>query len=289
MFSPANALSRSDRRRSVLTRALVHLPETEQADALIRTTVAIAKRCRAHLRGLTVVDTSDLQRLAIESPSAVHLLSAAEQVDDGESRREEIRSCFSRACLASKLDFDLRRVSGDSLDLLTAESRFHDLTAFSFVRGRKRGGGEIVVADAVHLLTHGAGPMLAMPSGAGEPKRGLLVLDESPASSRAVRAFLAQDPFDLTSVRALAIGRDANEAQTILREHIDMIRRRFPECESGYLVGRSMRLAAKYADRWQADLVVLGARKSPPFVRYLFGETTREILVRTDGSIYACA
>lgn len=287
MFTPSYSLSQADRRRSVLTRALVHLPESEQAESLIRTAVAIARRCRAHLRGLTVVDMSELHRLAIESPSAVHLLSAAERMEGGESRREEIRSAFSQACLAAKLDFDLRRVSGDSLDLLPAESRFHDLSAFAVVRGRKRSGGEIAVADAVRLLTYNAGPTLAMRSGAGEPKRGLLVLDNSPASSRAVRSFLAQDPFELTTVRALAIGADADEAQTILREQIDPIRRRYPECESGFLVGRSVRLAAKYADQWQADLVVIGARRSPPVMRYLFGETAREILARTDCSIYA--
>jgi nucleotide-binding universal stress UspA family protein len=181
----------------------------------------------------------------------------------------------------------MRRISGDVMDLMPVESRFHDLFAFSFAAGRKRSVGEFCVSDAVQLLIEGTTPTLALREGAGTPTRALVVLDGSPASTRTVGAFLDQNLFELSAIRFLAIARDAGEAQSILREQSDVLRGKYPDCEWGYIAGSSKRLAAQYAERWQADLVVIGARRSPPVVRYFFGETVREILRRTNCSIYA--
>lgn len=287
MNSTAFRFTTRDRRHSTLKRAVVRLPESPGAERLVKTLVSIAFRCRARLRGLTAVDTAELQRLAIECPSAAHLIYATSRLDDQEARRNEVRSYFSQACLSAGLDFDLRRVSGDVMDLIPVESRFHDLFAFSFAAGRKRSVGGFDVADAVQLLIEGTTPTLALREGADVPRRALIILDGSPACARTVHAFLDQGPFELSAVRFLAVARDAGEAQTILREQSDVVRERYPDSEWGYIVGSSKRLAARYAERWQADLVVIGTRRSPPIVRYFFGETVREIMRRTNCSIYA--
>src|SRR5687768_11612837 len=110
-----------------VSRILLHLPESDEAESVIQVAVALAKATRAKVRGLTVVDTKALREL-VSCEAAGHAVSELQRLQIGSLRRNEVRAVFSRLCLEGGLDFDLCRKQGDVRELLGSEAQAHDLS-----------------------------------------------------------------------------------------------------------------------------------------------------------------
>ena len=79
--------------QAIVSRVLLHLPESELANALIPFAVQIAQKCQAHLRGLTLIDTSYFDHL-VSHEAAAFAAFESRRLDAGAALRDEIRSVF---------------------------------------------------------------------------------------------------------------------------------------------------------------------------------------------------
>lgn len=283
----ARSWSSSTKQQSSVSRLLVHLPESDHANSLILFAVELARRCEARVRGLTVVDTSQLEEYATTCESAAYAAFEQQRLEKGEEHRDRVRAAFSLACLAAGLDFDLHRKLGRRLEILRGEAKCHDLSLTSMRLRANRQKGEMGSADVLELIVSGVSPLLVLRESSESLQRILLIQDNSAASSRTIRSFLSQGLFPDANVRLLAVGPNDDAAKQTLRDGLDTIGDRLPNLESGYVVGKPAQVVPEYALQWEADLVVVGGQRRLPLVGSLLGETAGQVLNRTPAALYS--
>jgi nucleotide-binding universal stress UspA family protein len=275
----------------MLSSVLLHFSRYEHGEPIIELGVDLARRSAARVRGLTLVDTRRLVMLSATCESAIYADNEFGRLKRIESQHNSVHSLLSQACVSAGLDFDIRRLRGNPLEVLPSEAQFHDLVVTSLARPAERPSESTCLAagDLVDLLLQGVQPLLVL-RGCDRPvNRVLLVADGTGASARAIREFLRQNLFPQAALRLLAIGSTVERARTSLREMVDYCRNRLAAIESGWICGAPRSVVIPYAQKWGADLVVLGVARKSRIVRRLCGEPAQRLLEETDLALYATA
>jgi nucleotide-binding universal stress UspA family protein len=271
----------------MLNSVLLHIDSAQRSEPVIELGVRLATRSAARIRGLSVVDTRRLAALSSTSESACHVVSEFDHLLRLEAEHNQVRLSMSQACGLAGLDFDVRRLRGNPLEVLATEAQFHDLVVAALPR--KSQELSLSAADLVHLLGQGVPPLLVVRSAEQPLRRVLLVNDGTPQSARAIRQFVKQDLLPRAELRLLAIGASQELARSSLAQMVEYCRCHKLVFESGWLVGSPRQALIPYAHKWGADLVVLGVQRVGPVVRRLWGELAEAILRTTDLALYASA
>lgn len=270
----------------MLNSVLLYLEEEQQAQSVIHWGVKLAKQVKARVRGLTLVDTraSDDAHLS-ESAAYASLVNSHQLL--AEHQKNQLRSDLSQACLKAKLDFDVRSIAGNPLNLLPQEARFHDLVVTAgFVGGDSAG---LTSADLMDLVTRGVNPLLVLHPEQRAIERVLFVYDGSEAMGRAIRSYLSLGIMEKAQHRLLAIGENDQAARNALREMSDYCLVRRPHLETGFVVGKVRHVLLPYIKKWQADLAVIGMSRGNRLYRRLFGDCSVNILQQTSCALFAIA
>lgn len=273
----------------MLSSLLLHLDGEERSAAVVRSGVELAQRHQARLRGLSIVDTRSMSQLA-ECETAAYVALEQARLEQLRSRHQSVRADLSQACLAAEIDFDVRCAQGDPVRLLEREAQFHDLVVTSLAppprRRRDRGGFLRTLREVAGFVRQGIQPLLVLRANGFDMKRVLLVCDGTPASGRAIRLSLQQRVWTDAEVRLLAVNTERAVAQRHLREMADYLRTHRCEVEAGCLTGAPERLLAAYAEKWQADLVVVGMTRLNPLAQRLWGDGVVSVLRHTSCGVY---
>jgi nucleotide-binding universal stress UspA family protein len=221
----------------------------------------------------------------------VYALDEQWRCDRAEREQEAIRGEFSRACLDARLNFDVRRMTGDPLEILPRESQFHDLviTSQATTSADDDLSPPLSRDDLIELLRRGVQPLLVVPPRRDEFRRVLLAYDGGESSGRAIRGFLGLDIFSGATHRLLAAVPEADLAQTHLREMAGYCLHRRPGLEAGYVCGDLRRVVASYAEKWDADLIVIGVDGGSSLMRRLRGDAVGDLLKRGDFGLFVTA
>lgn len=272
----------------MLHSVLLHFSSAQHGEPLIELGVNLAKRSSARVRGLAVIDTRRLAALST-SEAACYTSGEYHRLQLVEAEQDSVRSLLSQACLSAGLDFDVRRVRGNPLEVLPPESQFHDLVVTAFPRPDQVEPkcSSLSAADLVDLLFHGVQPLLVVRTPQQPLRRVLLVGDGTPPAARAIRHFVQQNPLPGAELRLVAFGPNETRARSSLREMSDYCRSRQLVFESGWLCGSPRRALVPYAHKWGADLVVLGVQPAGRVVRKLWGEPAESLLKTTELALYA--
>jgi nucleotide-binding universal stress UspA family protein len=272
----------------MLHSVLLHFGSAQLGEPVIELGVHLARRSAAKVRGLSLVDTRRLVALST-SEAACYANHESVRLHRVEAEQDSVRMSLSQACLAAGLDFDLRRVRGNPLEVLPTESQFHDLVVTSFPRcgEAESDDASLSATDLMELLFQGVQPLLVVRSSQQPIRRVLVVGDGTPPSARSIRQFVQQNLVPGAELRLLAIGSSEDRARATLREMSDYCRSRNLVFESGWLCGSARRVLVPYAHKWGADLVVLGVSRAGRVVRRLWGEPAEEILQTTEVALYA--
>jgi nucleotide-binding universal stress UspA family protein len=264
----------------MLKSILLYLENSEQAAPVIELGVSFAKETEARVRGLTLVDTRRFDA-AQDCESAIYMSMAQSRHTYAECVQENARAELSQACLKARLNFDVRRIAGNPLELLPAESQFHDLTitAFGDMNRRLPPGttSTLSPSDMLQLLQLGVQPLLVLPQAAKPIERVLLVYDGSDAAGRAIRSYLNFGVLRNADHRLLAIGATQTEARASLAEMAEYCSSHCRTLETGCAVGRVRRVLVPYATKWEADLLVLGVCRGNGWIRRVFGQPSIDL------------
>jgi nucleotide-binding universal stress UspA family protein len=262
----------------MLKSVLLHLDRKEHAAPVIRVGVDLGRQAEARVRGLTLVDTRRV-RAAYQGESAVSVLAEQSRCDRTARRHEAVRGHLSGACLKAGLNFDVRRVAGDPLEILPGESRFHDLVITSPAIDCPDGerSTDLSHDDLLGLLRRGMPPLLLVPARRTTFQRILLVYDGSESAARAIRSYFGLEILRHATHRLLAVAADPAAARLRLAEMADYTLHRRHGFETGYIAG-DLRLLPAYAEKWDADLIVVGRRPGGSLGRFLRGDPLRDLL-----------
>jgi len=274
------------RHHSAVSRILVHFPDTVRSEDLIPVAVELATRSGAQLRGLTLVDTSQLEDITTSCESAAAAVIEQHHLETREEQRNRVRTAFSQACLNAGIDFDIRRRFGNSLDILKEESKVHDLIVTYLQYKENQKHGDLAGLDVMHLIRGGIDPLLVLREKQELPQRILLIQDGTPATNRAMRSFLMQQQFPEATVRLLAVGSSEATAQKMLHDHYERIRRWVSELETGFVAGSAAKVVPQYVSQWDADLVVIGTSPRHPLVGSIIKDASTQILNKTQAALY---
>ncbi|MBX3411068.1 MAG: universal stress protein [Pirellulales bacterium] len=274
----------------MLNSVLLHLAGTSKAEAVIRLGVALAQECDARLRAVTLYDTRRAEA-ANQGESAVYAALEQNRRATVELQHEVARARMTQACLGAGLDFDVRRAEGNPLQVLARESRFHDVLVTSprCSTAAEQSDDHLSRTDLIDLLRRGVYPLLAVHPELAKIERVLMIYEGSEASGRAIRSFVNQGAFGAADHRLLAIGKDEGEAKRSLREMADYCLARRPVLETGFACGKVRHVVPPYAQKWQADLVVMGAAQSHRLMYRLIGDTALDLLDRQRCAAYVAA
>lgn len=267
----------------MLKSILLYLENPEQAESVIQLGVSFARETQARVRGLTLVDTRGFDA-AQDSESAIYLSMAHSRHTYTECVHEGTRAALSQACLQARLNFDVRRVAGNPLEIVPAEAQFHDLTIAALGRADRRlpagSTANLSPGEMLRLVQLGVEPLLVLPPGVQAIERVLLVYDGSAAAGQAIRSYLNFGVLRGGDHRLLAVGATEQEARQYLAEMADYCASHCQSLETGYVIGRTKRVLVPYASKWQADLLVLGVGGGHGWIRRWFGQPSID-LVRT--------
>jgi nucleotide-binding universal stress UspA family protein len=271
----------------MLNSVLLHLEQTTQAEAVIRWGVSVAFPFEARVRGLTLVDTRGLDS-ALTNEAALAAVVELTRHAGVKIQQGTLRAKLSQACLEAGLNFDVRRDSGDPLQVLAREARFHDLIITSVARDKsdQLEPGGLSPRDLFGLLDRGVQPLLVVQPKQSALDRVLLVYDGSVASGRAIRSFLSLGILPQAEHRLLAIGADEVQARAALREMADYCVAQRRSMQLGWIAGKTRRLLLPYAEQWQADLLVAGVNRGNRLWRWLAGDPALELWRKLPGGLY---
>lgn len=275
----------------MLKSILLYLDSAEHAQSVIQFGVTLARDTDARVRGLTLLDTRALDT-AHQCESAVYLSLAESRHEQTESTQNGARVALSQACLEARLNFDVRRISGDPLSILPAEARFHDLVIASSSNSKNRARAarsSLSTGDWRALLQRGVQPLMLVPPSARPLQRVLLAYDGSEASGRAIRSYLNLGILRNTDHRLLAIGKTENESRVALAEMAEYCSNHCPSFETGCATGKTRRVLAPYATKWEADLIVLGFGRGRQWLQSLVGEASVDFARALDCSLFVQA
>lgn len=250
--------------------------------------VALASLSQARLRALALLDTRRVLHAAT-CESASGCCSELETLQTVERCQNRALEQLTAACAGSTVDFDIRRMKGDPFDILPGEAQFHDLTitAVPLANSAVEHQQSLPATDVLNLLAVGVRPLLVLRTPLAPVQRVLLVSDGGAHSTTAVRDFLSHDLFPQAERRLFAIGETDARAKSLLRELVDYTRQRQPKFECGWVRGTARQAVVQYAQKWQADLVVIGYRPQHVLLRPLWPQPAEQILRQTDMALFA--
>jgi nucleotide-binding universal stress UspA family protein len=271
---------------AMLNSLLLYLEDDRRAEAVIRLGVDLAKRVKARVRGVTLVDTRASEQACLhESAALLSLLNAGQvMAEHGQSR---LRNALSAACLKAKLNFDVRNFVGDPMQVLRREARFSDLLVTAGCASADSAG--LKSTDLAELLSLGSHPILMLHPEQRAIDRVLLAYDGSDASGRAIRSYFNLGINSNAEHRLLAIGDTVLTAKAALRDMAEYCFHRHGDLETGYVVGKPSKVLSPYAEKWQADLVVTGVNKSNWLARRFGGDSPFSLLQQLNCAVFALA
>ena len=256
--------------------------------------VRLARRHAARVRGLSLTDTRYFQSLTSSCEAAACAVTEQSRIHLAEKRYSVARADLTQACLAANLNFDVRAISGDPFELLPQESRFHDLVVAHFPEpddaiAAADDEPRMSARDFVDLALRGVQPLLVVRRRVQPLERVLLIYDGTPESGRAVRSFVSQGLTPDAEHRLLAIGDSERASRDALHQMAEYFQRRGTTLETGWICGPSRKVLVPYAEKWNADLLVMGATRTNPLLRRLLGETAQDALRRLSSALYLAA
>jgi hypothetical protein len=145
-----------DKGQAMLKSVLLYLDEPAQAECVIRVGVNAARATQARVRGLTLVDTRWIAAVN-QCESAASAVMAHEQCEVMKRDGAIVRKALSRECLNAGLNFDVRNIAGDPVEVLSREAHYHDLVVTSVTRR-----GSLSLAGTLGLVEHGVQPLLVV-------------------------------------------------------------------------------------------------------------------------------
>lgn len=267
----------------MLRSILLNLPSS-RSQPVVRLAVELARQARAKLRGVSIQDERPIEA-ALAGETALRVVQEQSRHRAAGLLQKKQRARLSLACVEAGVDFDVRRIVGEPIEVLRREARFHDLLIVA-LRGDSETGG-LTLRDAFELFRRGAQPLLVARHEQRAIRRVLLAYDGSLASGRAIRGFLNGGLFGDAEHRLLAVGADEAQVRLELRELAEYCAER--EVETGLALGKPAKLLPSYAEQWDADLVVWGSEPGGRAMPALFGDAARDVWRKLPCALYAAA
>ncbi|MBC03112.1 MAG: hypothetical protein CMJ34_07395 [Phycisphaerae bacterium] len=263
-----------------LKRVLVALGGSRYMDSAMAEAVQIARRNRAEIIGLAVMDET-----LVDPAQAAPIGGGASAADLRDDRRRRIEEAiddaigrFERVLADSGLPGRAERTDGDAQEVLVEAMKLADLSIIGIRHAFDYGTVDHADDFIARVATASNRPIIAMPEGARPVSKVLVAYDGSMASANALRSFTTLRAFDPSLIRLVYCRDDESDPDAILAEGRGYLELHGYTVETAVLEDPPSTAILAEATDIEADLVVMGAVGRRGLSRLPAGDTAASLL-----------
>lgn len=272
----------------MMKRILVGLGGTEYTTAAINYAVALAIQYKATLTGISVIDERRLTSVGpVPIGGGTYARELAEKrLQQAKERTEQSIQLFTESCNSASVPFHVRREVGEPFALMIDLARYHDLMVFGL---RSLFECDIVPDPhdvLVRLVQSGVRPLLAVSKGFESIKKVLISYSGSMESAKAMKRFVEMNLWPDAKLRIVTFDQPADIGQQLLHDAADYCEAHGYDVDSEHVPGSPKQQLLPYADKWGADLIVVGNSAKNLLIRRIFGETALHAIQNADRPLF---
>lgn len=262
----------------MVKRILVGLGGTRFTDAAIRHAVELSRRHRAVLTGATVVDPSWLESGSPSPEGSPHTqqlrrigMSVTREGVDAAIER------FCESCVEAEVPHQVLVEHDRPFDVLVSQARYNDLMIFgmrSIFDYALHGEAEYdPTRIATRLIGEGVRPILAVAAQYRAIRRAFIAYSGSMESAKAMKHFVQLGVAPDVALKIFAFDLPVEQGAEMLDDAAEYCRSYGFDPETDYAAAPPNEQLLAEADKWGADLIVMGNSARTLFLRKIFGET----------------
>lgn len=275
----------------MLKRILFPLDGSADSEAAGRHVMEIARRHRAFVTAMAVIDRPGIDRALKPMGIGVsHLAHDAREWLLKENERDAeaaLQSFAQRLTAAGVANADIEEFAGP-VEAILAESRFYDLV----VMGERAIGSmthEDESATLQAVVKHAVGPVLAVAAPGREVRHVLVCFDGSPQSARALQAYARLAPYGrelATTVLSVSEHEDDTAAPILVDRAANFLQAHGHTPFVKHATGKPRDEIVRFASENGVDLIVLGAYGHKGLRQLFFGSLTEHLIRQTDVALF---
>jgi nucleotide-binding universal stress UspA family protein len=251
--------------------------------------------CKLHDAKLTAVTAVDEQRLSRVGPVPAGAAAAAAELREHRiavtsERIEEAVESLKAACDEAGVPVTIQRETGKPFQLMVDYARYHDLSVFglrSMFEYDVLGTSDVDPAGILsRMVIGGVRPIVAVSERFRTIRRVLIAYGGSVRAAEAMKQFVRLRPWPDVSVRILACGDAGADSERWLNDAAVYCRQHGHEPELLCRPGQPSRQILAESAEWDADVVVLGTRRSSVLSRAVFGSTALDVIRNADRPLF---
>ena len=273
----------------MIKRILVGLGGTPFTTVATRIATELGDLHQAQLTGVTVVDTSNLDKVGpVPAGGAVY----AQRLRETKARitqegTEQAIAAFKDHC--SKQQVVCRRIAYEQQDPFAAmisEARYNDLTIFGLRSIFDYGFTTDPDKAIVKLLTQGVRPILAVAETYRPVKKALIAYSGSMESAKAIRHFIHLNPWPEVALQIVHFQERQAKEPFLLKDAAEFCEAHGFEVKTDLVKGRARSDLMPFARENDADLIVMGNSVHKALLKRLLGDTVLETIKSADRPLF---
>ena len=272
----------------MIKRILVGLGDVEHSLSAAEYGIDLARKFHAEVTGMTLFDADRLDdkgSVPIGAGAAAKELSDA-RIESAAAIIDAATAMFRGRCLEAKAPFDLLQETGDPLSSFASEARYHDLIVCGLRGLFEHGVIEEPEDEFAKLVQEGVRPLLVVGREHRPIRRVLIAYSGSMESAKTMKRFVQFGMFPSAELRIVTFHNDPRIGQERLEPAARYCRAHGLNPETECLAAPPHDELLPYANRWQADLIVMGNSAKNLLLRKILGETALHVMRHADRPLF---
>jgi len=273
----------------MIKRILVGLGGTPFTTVATRIATELGDVHQAQLTGVTVVDTSKLDKVG---PVPVGGAAYAQRMRDRKAQitqegTEQAIAAFKAHC--SEQHVVCRRIEYEQKDPFAAmisEARYNDLTIFGLRSIFDYGFATDPDKAIVKLLTQGVRPILAVADSYRPIKKALIAYSGSMESANAIRHFLHLNPWPRVNLQIVHFREGSEKEPFLLKDAAEFCAAHGFEVQTDTVKGRAKSDLLPFARENNADLIVMGNSVNKALLKRLLADMVLDTIKSADRPLF---
>lgn len=270
----------------MITRILVAVSGTAVGPAKLTQTLDLAKRHKAEITALSVIDVERLRHVGPVPIGAGHHAEHWREQRIEEARAAAEQRIAEMADLARQAGLKVHplRVEGDPLDVLIRAWRYQDLCVLG-ARSWFEHGVVPQPADALlKVVAAGVRPLLTVTDATHTVHKALVAYNGSLESAKAMKQFAQMRIWPGIALHIVCVNgtKTGEPAERVLEDAAAYCRGQGFGCTAAQLDGQPSEVLLRHAHEVQADLIVLGSSFRKVLTLQRFGTNALTLLQTSD-------
>ncbi|MFQ5732605.1 MAG: universal stress protein [Planctomycetaceae bacterium] len=263
----------------MIKRVLVGLAGTPFTSVAIRRAVELGRIHEAEVLGVTVIDRRRLRALMITRDGAGDVVKESMRIQLSEQRTEDSIEELETACAAAGVACNIKRETGDPFALMMALARYADVMVFGLRSLFEYDYACEKPSDVLaQIASRGVRPIIAVSQQFRPVRRVLLAYSGSMESAKTIKLFLQLRLWPEMTLKLVTCKHPADQAYSLLADAADYCHAHGYTPEIEYNPGSARKEILPLAEKWNADLIVMGNSARSFLIRKVFGETALNVM-----------